>query len=307
MDFFWGLNGIDKAASSHGLQFHGEITKAETAVITGKISGSNHPFVDHFKFVKALEDEHTVAKQTIPSPAQLLAQLRLPEFAEQNRAIYPDDKELIADIAAAYRTVIQDLYDAGCRNLQFDDCTWTLYIDRSFWQTLGMTDEKLKIIAEEEIHINNLALADWPEDLALTTHVCRGNFHSTYASEGAYDPIAPYLFARENVDAFYLEYDDARSGGFEPLKYIPQGKKVVLGLITSKRPELEDADLIKRRIHDAARYVPLENLYLSPQCGFASTEEGNRLTEEEQWAKIALVRQIAEDVWHDVPESTLRD
>ena len=133
--------------------------------------------------------------------------------------------------------------------------------------------------------------------MVITTHVCRGNFHSTYASEGAYDPIAPYLFAREDVDAFYLEYDDTRSGGFEPLKYIPEGKKVVLGLITTKFAELEDKNRIIRRIHDAARYVPLENLYLSPQCGFASTEEGNKLTEEEQWEKLALVKEIAESVW----------
>ena len=141
------------------------------------------------------------------------------------------------------------------------------------------------------------AIANHPEDMVITTHVCRGNFHSTYASEGAYDPIAPYLFAKENVDAFYLEYDDARSGGFEPLKYIPEGKKVVLGLITTKSAELEDKNRIIRRIHDAARYVPLENLYLSPQCGFASTEEGNKLTEDEQWAKLALVKEIAESVW----------
>ena len=299
MDFFWGLNGIEKAYTARGLQFHDEETKNETAIITGKISGENHPFVEHFKFVKAQEDENTVAKQTIPAPAQLLAQLRLPEYLEQNKKIYPDDKELIEDIGKAYRQVIQDLYDAGCRNLQFDDCTWTLYIDRHFWPVLNMDEEKLRVIAEEEIYINNLALSDWPEDLALNTHVCRGNFHSTYASEGAYDPIAPYLFAKEKVDTFYLEYDDARSGGFEPLKYVPEGKKVVLGLITTKRPDLEDETVIIRRIHDAAQYVPLENLYLSPQCGFASTEEGNKLTEEEQWAKIALVKKIAEQVWKD--------
>ena len=136
----------------------------------------------------------------------------------------------------------------------------------------------------------------------INTHVCRGNFHSTYANEGAYDPIAPYLFARENVNALYLEYDDARSGGFGPLDYVTPGKKVVLGLITTKHPELEDKNLIKRRIHEAALHVPLENLCLSPQCGFASTEEGNKLTEEEQWTKLALVREIAEEVWKDAGE-----
>lgn len=297
LDFFWGLNGISYHKSSQGLRFHDEETKAETAVVVGKISGENHPFVEHFKFVKAQEDENTIAKQTIPSPAQLLIQLRLPEFIGETRKIYPTDEELKADIVKAYQTVIQELYQAGCRNLQLDDCTWTLYADRAFWKIFNITEESLRLIAEEEITINNAAIANHPEDMVITTHVCRGNFHSTYASEGAYDPIAPYLFAKENVDAFYLEYDDARSGGFEPLKYIPEGKKVVLGLITTKSAELEDKNRIIRRIHDAARYVPLENLYLSPQCGFASTEEGNKLTEDEQWAKLALVKEIAESVW----------
>ena len=294
LDFFWGLNGISFQKSSQGLRFHDEETKAETAVVVGKISGENHPFVEHYKFVKAQEDENTIAKQTIPSPAQLLIQLRLPEFISETRKYYPTDDALKADIVKAYQTVIQELYAAGCRNLQLDDCTWTLYADRAFWKIFNITEESLRLIAEEEIAINNAAIANHPEDMVITTHVCRGNFHSTYASEGAYDPIAPYLFAREDVDAFYLEYDDARSGGFEPLKYIPEGKKVVLGLITTKSAELEDKNRIIRRIHDAARYVPLENLYLSPQCGFASTEEGNKLTEEEQWAKLALVKEIAE-------------
>ncbi len=299
MDFFWGLNGIEKRKTADGLHFHDEVTKAETAVITGRISGENHPFVEHFRFVKAQEDENAVAKQTIPAPAQLLTQLRLKEFRDANKAIYPDDEELKNDIVKAYHQVIHDLYDAGCRNLQFDDCTWTLYADRGFWKRFGITEESLKVIAEEEVDLNNRALAAKPEGMVINTHVCRGNFHSTYANEGAYDPIAPYLFAQENVDAFYLEYDDARSGGFGPLAYIPEGKKVVLGLITTKRPELEDKNTIIRRIHDAARYVPLENLYLSPQCGFASTEEGNKLTEAEQWAKLALVKEIAETVWKD--------
>ena len=302
MDFFWGLNGIEKRSTAKGLQFHGEMTKAETAVITGKISGENHPFIEHYRFVKALEDEHTVAKQTIPSPAQLLTQLHLPEYREQNRSVYPDDEELKNDIVQAYHQVIHDLYDAGCRTIQFDDCTWTLYADRGFWPRFGITEESLKIIAEEEIDLNNRAIEGNPEDLVINTHVCRGNFHSTYANEGAYDPIAPYLFARENVNALYLEYDDARSGGFGPLDYVTPGKKVVLGLITTKHPELEDKNLIKRRIHEAALHVPLENLCLSPQCGFASTEEGNKLTEEEQWAKLALVREIAEEVWKDAGE-----
>lgn len=297
MDFFWGLNGIEKRNTKDGLHFHGEVTKAETAVITDKITGFKHPFIEHFKFVKQFEDENTVAKQTIPAPAQLLVQLRLPEFREQNLSVYPDDNVLKDDIVEAYHQVIKELYEAGCRNLQFDDCTWTLYADRKMWKAFRIDEEKLKAIAEEEIELNNRVLAFKPEGMVINTHVCRGNFHSTYASEGAYDPIAPYLFARENVDAFYLEYDDARSGGFEPLKYVPAGKKVVLGLITTKTGELEYKRNIIERIYDAAQYVPLENLCLSPQCGFASTEEGNKLTFEQQWDKLRLIKEIAEEVW----------
>ena len=299
MDFFWGLNGIEKRSTSHGLPFVGEVTRAETAVITGKIDGHNHPFVEHYKFVKQFEDETCIAKQTIPAPVQLMAQLRLGDYVDQNRSVYPDDAELKADIVKAYHQVINDLYEAGCRDLQLDDCTWTLYADRKFMVRSGMTEERLKAIAEEEIALNNAVIACKPEGMVINTHVCRGNFHSTYASEGAYDPIAPYLFAQENVDALYLEYDDARSGGFEPLKYVSDNKKVVLGLITTKRPELEDKEEVIARIRDAAQYVPLERLCISTQCGFASTEEGNKLTAGQQWDKLRLIKEIAEEVWGD--------
>ena len=299
LDFFWGLNGISYQKSSQGLRFHDEETKAETAVVVGKISGENHPFVEHYKFVKAQEDENTIAKQTIPSPAQLLIQLRLPEFVGETRKFYPTDDELKADIVKAYQTVIQELYAAGCRNLQLDDCTWTLYADRSFWKYFNITEESLRLIAEEEIAINNAAIANHPEDMVITTHVCRGNYNSTWAASGGYEPIAPILFAKENVDAYYLEFDDDRSGGFEPLREVSPNKKVVLGLITSKRPELEDKEVIKKRIQEATQYIPLDRLCLSPQCGFASCEIGNQLTEEEQWAKLALVKEIAQEVWGD--------
>lgn len=299
MDFFWGLNGIEKVTTKDGLHFHGETTRAESAKIVGKISGKNHPFVEDYKFVKQFEEEGVYVKQTIPAPTQLLAQLSLPEFQEENSAIYPDREELKKDIVKAYGEVIDELYDAGCRNLQLDDCTWTLYADPNMWASFGLTEEKLKAICEEGVALNNAAIVYKKEDMVINTHVCRGNFHSTYANVGPYDPVAPYLFAQENVDAFYLEYDSERAGGFEPLKYVPDDKKVVLGLITSKSGELEDEDAIIRRIHQAAIYHPLENLCLSPQCGFASTEEGNKLTEEQQWAKLALIKKIAEKVWHD--------
>lgn len=301
LDFFWGLHGISyhsRPSTKPILDFKGSSIKLEEAVLSGKISGENHPFVEHFKFVKAQEDENTVAKQTIPSPTQLLWQLSLPEFAEANKKIYPNVEDLKDDIVKAYRQVISDLYDAGCRNVQLDDATWTLYADKSKWNIYHLDDEKYKVLAESFLEFNNRVLADWPKDLVINVHVCRGNVRSHGVATGGYDLEAPYLF-NENANAFYLEYDDERSGNFEPLKYVPEGKKVVLGLITSKRPELEDEETVIRRIHEAAKYVPLENLYLSPQCGFATTKEGNLLTEEQQFSKLALVKKIAEEVWDD--------
>lgn len=248
--------------------------------------------------MQALEEPGHTAKQTIPAPAQLLLELYRDEAAaERTRSFYPNEDELLEDIGAAYRTVIAELYAAGCRNLQLDDCTWGALVDEGFQAGVRAAGSTPEAEAEKYLRVNNLALEGRPADMAITTHVCRGNYHSTYAFEGGYDPIAPYLFAHEDVDAFYLEFDTPRAGGFEPLKYVAPGKKVVLGLITTKAAELEDEDVIVERIHEAAKYVPLENLYLSPQCGFASCEIGNKLTEDEQWAKIALVKCIAERVW----------
>ena len=300
LDFMWGLQGIERRTSRSGYQFHDEETTADTAVVTGKISGENHPFVEHFKFVKALEEEGQVARQTIPAPAQTYSEVILDRCDGQQeslRSVYPTDEELIADIAAAYRTVLADLYAAGCRNVQFDDCTWGIYCDRNFVAKTGMSPVDIQKVSELGVAINNAALEGKPADLVVNTHVCRGNYHSTYAFEGDYDPVAPYLFANEDVNAFYLEFDTPRAGGFEPLAHVAAGKKVVLGLVTSKQPGLEDEELLVRRIYEAAQYVPLEDLCLSPQCGFASCECGNKLTEEEQWAKVSLVQRVAKRVW----------
>lgn len=300
LDFMWGLQGIERRTSRSGYQFHDEETTADTAVVTGKISGENHPFVEHFRFVKALEEEGQVARQTIPAPAQTYSEVILDRCDGQQeslRSVYPTDEELIADIAAAYRTVLADLYAAGCRNVQFDDCTWGIYCDRDFVAKTGMSPVDIQKVSELGVAINNAALEGKPADLVVNTHVCRGNYHSTYAFEGDYDPVAPYLFANEDVNAFYLEFDTPRAGGFEPLAHVAAGKKVVLGLVTSKQPGLEDEELLVRRIYEAAQYVPLEDLCLSPQCGFASCECGNKLTEEEQWAKVALIQRVAKRVW----------
>lgn len=297
LDFMWGLQGVVKKIIDQGYTFHDETTRPETAGLTGKISGTNHPFVEHFKFVKALEDDTVTARQTIPAPAQFLAELKRADNVAKTKEIYPNDDELIADIGAAYQQVIADLYAAGCRNVQFDDCTWGMFCDTEYWKKRQQADVSIEALANQYVAVNNLAIAHKPADLAITTHVCRGNYHSTWAAQGGYGPIAPYLFAQENVDAYYLEFDDDRSGDFAPLQYVNAPKKVVLGLITTKNPKLEDKETIIKRIHEATQYVPLERLCLSPQCGFASTEEGNKLTEEEQWKKLELVRDIAKDVW----------
>ena len=300
LDFMWGFHGIERRTSREGYQFHDEETTADTAVVTGPITGENHPFVEHFKFVHALSDENHVARQTMPAPIQTFAEVTLDRCdgqIESLRAAYPTDEALTDAIAAAYRQVIADLYAAGCRNIQFDDCTWGIYCDTDFVAKTGMQAVDIQKVSELGVALNNAAIEGAPEDLVINTHVCRGNYHSTYAFEGGYDPVAPYLFANEDVNAFYLEFDTPRAGGFEPLAHVAAGKKVVLGLITSKQPGLEDKETIKARIAEASKYVPLDHLCLSPQCGFASCEIGNKLTEDEQWAKIALVQEIAKEVW----------
>lgn len=298
LDFMWAFDGVGHSKTETGLPFHGEDAMIDDTYVTGKISyKKNHPFVEHFKFVKALEDENTVAKLTIPAPAQFLEQMIMPFAWSNTKKFYDTQEEVAKDIAEGYCEFIKEVYASGCRNLQLDDCSWGMVVDPAACKLFGVTPKGLEKIKEQLLEINNSALEGKPEDLIVNTHVCRGNFHSTYASSGAYDSVAATLFAKENVNAYYLEFDDERSGGFEPLKYVEGDKKVVLGLVTTKSPKLEDAQAVIDRIHEAAKYVPLDRLYLSPQCGFASCEIGNKLTEEEQWAKLALVKEIAEKVW----------
>ena len=298
LDFMWGFDGIGHTPTKTGLPFHGEAAMVDDTYIVGKIGlTGERPFVDHFRFVKALEDENTVAKQTIPSPAQFLAQFTMPFNRGCTEKHYPNEQELVNDIVAAYGKVIDDLYAAGCRNLQLDDCTWGMFADKIGHTLYGTTREGIVGFQKAHKDINDKVIANAPKDMIINTHVCRGNFHSTYASEGAYDSVADILFGEENVNAYFLEFDDERSGGFAPLAKVSGEKKVVLGLITTKSPVLEDKQLVIDRIHDAAKYIPLERLYLSPQCGFASCEIGNKLTEEEQWAKLRLVKEVAEEVW----------
>ncbi len=297
LDFMWGLEGVAHENTGNGVKFDAELAVLDDTYLVGKIKAKPHPFVSYFKFLKQFEDENTVAKYTIPAPAQTFQQMIVPANYETTKKFYATNEELIQDIGKAYQDVIRQFYDAGCRNLQFDDCTWGAIVGEAAKQRYKSLGIDLEDVKAQLLAVNNLALEGKPDDMVITSHICRGNYHSTYFTSGAYDTVADYVFAKENVDALYLEYDDERSGGFIPLEKVSADKKVVLGLITTKSPVLEDKAKVIERIYEAAKYIPLDRLCLSPQCGFASCEIGNKLTEEEQWAKLRLVKEIAEEVW----------
>lgn len=298
LDFMWSFSGVGHKRTEKGLPFHDETAMLDDTFLTGKVSLDEiHPFVEHFKFLKQFEDSETVAKLTIPAPAQFLEQMIMPFALENTKKIYTNTNDLVHDIAAGYKKFIHDVYAAGCRNLQFDDCSWGMLVDPRATQFFGTTPSGLKEIQELFLTINNLAIEGAPDALTINTHVCRGNFHSTYAASGEYSTVADVLFSRENVNAYYLEFDDERSGDFLPLAKVSNHKKVVLGLVTTKHPELEEKSKLIERIHDAAKYIPLEKICISPQCGFASCEIGNKLTEDDQWKKLQLVQEVAKEVW----------
>lgn len=297
LDFFWGLDGVEKVVLEQGYKFQGIETRAETARLTGKVKFNKHPMLQHYQFLHAAVGESdSIARMTIPSPAQFLSELQRAENKESTDAIYPNIDDLVADVAQAYKEAIQAFYDLGCRNLQLDDCTWGMLCDKHYWTARQQDGVDVNEVSQRFATINNEAINGHPTDMVITMHVCRGNYRSTWASAGGYDPIAQVLFGTVNVDAFYLEYDTDRAGDFAPLRHI-KNQKVVLGLVSSKTPQLENKADIIQRIHEAAQYVPLDRLCLSPQCGFASTEEGNELTEEDQWRKLQLIKEVAEEVW----------
>lgn len=316
LDFMWGLQGVEKTSLKEGYKFQGVESRPETARLTGKISGENHPFIEHFRFLLPFAESDIVPRITIPAPAQFFKELYRPENKAATESIYPSQTDLLQDIANAYQTFIQQIYAIGCRNVQLDDCTWGMMVD-SRYNNAGVANsaskcdcncasnatvisQSIQDLAEIFVQLNNAAIVNAPPDLVLTTHVCRGNYRSTWAASGGYQPVASYLFARENVHAYYLEFDTERAGDFSPLAKVSGDKQVVLGLISSKVGELEDKQAVIKRIKEASQYLPIERLCLSTQCGFASTEEGNALTEEQQWAKIALVTDIAKEVWGTV-------
>lgn len=299
LDFMWGFEGIVHEKTVEGnTTFDAEAAMIDDTFLVGKISVKNHPFVEHFKFVKNFEDENTIAKQTIPSPGQFYAYFTGSQLLSTTLDIYGSEEAFAEDVIKAYNEFVREIYAAGCRNLQFDDCVWGGMVNPKIAVALtGRSGEALEEYKSLLLRLNNEVVAAAPDDLLINTHVCRGNYHSTFFSSGAYDGVADLLFGEEHVNAYYLEYDDERSGGFAPLAKVSGDKKVVLGLITTKTPVLENKETVIARIHEASKYIPLDRLYLSPQCGFASCEIGNKLTEEQQWAKLALVKEIAEEVW----------
>jgi 5-methyltetrahydropteroyltriglutamate--homocysteine methyltransferase len=292
-DFLGMLDGVELYESDQGIQFRGVQTKAQSLRIVGKVGFSNHPMLEHFKFLKA----HTsvLPKMTIPAPPVLHFRLAKDGI---KKSVYPDLDGFFHDLGQAYKQAVKGFYDAGCRYLQFDDTVWAYLCSqeelRKARERMSNVDQLQGIYAR----VINAALEGKPADMTITTHVCRGNFRSTWISEGGYEPVAETLLGKVNYDGYFLEYDSDRAGGFEPLRFLPKGNKaVVLGLVTSKSGTLEKKDDVKRRIDEAAKFAPLEQFCLSPQCGFASTEEGNVLAEEEQWAKLRMIKELADEVW----------
>ncbi|MBN6205704.1 5-methyltetrahydropteroyltriglutamate--homocysteine S-methyltransferase [Ralstonia pickettii] len=290
-DFMEHLNGVEGYVPEYGFAFKGEETERYDVRVTGKVSfNPDHPHIKEFIEFKEIVGDRAVAKQTIPSPNQFF------NAGIRNINIYPDIEEYANDIIQTYRAAIKAFYDAGCRYLQLDDVYIAgLNAPEIPFNDSGYDRENLIQLA---LRVANGVLEDKPEDLTVTTHLCRGNYRSKWAFEGSYAKIAPTLFAKEKVNGFFLEYDDDRSGDFQPLEHIPNdGPRVVLGVFTSKHGTLEDKANIKARIEEASQYVPLENICISPQCGFASTHHGNILTEEEQWQKLKYIVDISKEIW----------
>ncbi|WP_276739807.1 cobalamin-independent methionine synthase II family protein [Pantoea septica] len=293
-DFFGGLEGVELFEAEQGIQFNGVQTKAHGVRVVGKLGFRDHPMLEHFRFLQSVAGD-AVPKMTIPSPSVLHFRGGRKVIDEN---VYPDLADYFDDLADTYKTAIKAFYDAGCRYLQLDDTVWAYLCSEDQKRQIRERGDDPEQLAQTYARVLNKALEGKPADLTVGLHVCRGNFRSTWISEGGYEPVAEILFGGVNIDAFFLEYDNERAGGFEPLRFIKPGhQKVVLGLVTTKNGELEDPAQVKARLQEAAKFVSLDQICLSPQCGFASTEEGNSLSEEQQWAKIRLVVDIAGQVW----------
>lgn len=295
-DFLAELDGVELVRGEKSIQFHGIQTKSESIAVNDKVGFSDHPMLDHFRYLASVAT--VTPKMTIPAPSVL-------HFrggrASISKDVYPDMDNFFSDTAAAYQKAVSAFYEAGCRYLQFDDTVWAyLCSEKERKAALGRGDDPAPL-PEIYAEMINIALQDKPDDMTVTTHVCRGNFRSSWIAEGGYEPVAEVMLGSTNYNGYFLEYDSDRAGGFEPLRFLPQGdKRVVLGLITSKTGDLENKDDIRRRFDEACEYVAPEQFCLSPQCGFASTEEGNILTEEQQWNKLGFAVDVANDIWGEI-------
>jgi 5-methyltetrahydropteroyltriglutamate--homocysteine methyltransferase len=292
-DFLVGLDGVESYIGERKFKFKGPQPRPILLRINKKLGTyTPHPMIEHFKFVRS----HTRAmpKMTIPSPSTLHFRYGRDAVPE---SIYPAMDDFYRDLGTTYRKAVRAFADAGCRYLQLDEVNLTYLCDPELRKQVTMRGDdpdKLPAIYADMI---NAAIADIPSDMTISMHLCRGNFRSTFVASGGYEPVAELLFNTIKVHGYFMEYDSARAGGFEPLRFVPKGKTVVLGLVTTKSGQLESRDELKRRIDEAAKYVDIEQLALSPQCGFASTEEGNLLAEEEQWAKLRMIVELADEVW----------
>jgi len=292
LDFLWGLDGIEKTVMNTGIAFAAVTTRNEGTKVTGKIGFSAHPMLEHFKFVKA----HTgrTPKMTIPAPSALYGR---PVLTPIDRTIYPNNDAMFDDLGQAYRKAVRAFADAGCRYLQLDEVFIAMLCDPKYRQQMKDRGDDPDYLGGLYGDLINSAIADIPSDMTVTMHLCRGNYKSTFMGSGGYDAMQEVLFDRIKVHGYFMEYDTDRAGGFEPLKRLPKGRIAVLGLVTTKTGTLEAKDTIKRRIEEAAKFTDLDQLCLSPQCGFASTEEGNILAEEQQWAKLRMIGEVAREVW----------
>jgi 5-methyltetrahydropteroyltriglutamate--homocysteine methyltransferase len=292
-DFLGQLDGVEAYLGERKIKFQGVQPKPMMLRVIGKLGAfSGHPMIEHFRFVQA--HAKAMPKMTIPSPSSL--HFRYGRDAVPP-SIYPAMKDFYRDLGTIYRKAVRAFADAGCRYLQLDEVNFTYLCDPALRQQVKDRGEDPETLPTVYAGMINTAISDIPADITITMHLCRGNFRSTFVASGGYEPVAEVLFNAINVTGYFMEYDTDRAGGFEPLRFLPKEKIVVLGLVTSKSGTLEDKDAIKRRIDEATKYVALDQLCLSPQCGFASTEEGNVLSEDEQWAKLRMIVEVAEEVW----------
>jgi 5-methyltetrahydropteroyltriglutamate--homocysteine methyltransferase len=292
-DFLGRLNGVEAYLGERKIKFQGRQPKPMMLRVIGKLGADGaHPMIKHFKFVAA--HAKATPKMTIPSPSSL--HFRYGRDAVP-ASIYPAMDDFYRDLGESYRAVVRAFADAGCRYLQLDEVNFAYLCDPKLRAFVAERGDDPRTLPHIYARMINAAISDVPADMTKAMHLCRGNFQSSFVASGGYEPVAEILFNEIDIDAYFMEYDSDRAGGFEPLRFVPKGKMVVLGLVTSKSGTLESKDTIKRRIDEAAKFVELEQLCLSPQCGFASSEEGNILAEDEQWAKLRRIVEVADEVW----------